>query len=156
MLLQRNNDLSEVGLNSVSDEMCKTTALKKAAIQNKFHLKPSPLVGQVTSVDLSCTHAGIVLADHETVSTWGHGKSGALGILPPRSTSIPIPALRSTDCQIKEVACGAEFTLMLTQQGKVLSCGKGAFGKLGHGDEENRTSPTLVLTKSPLRQKSFV
>lgn len=154
MLLQRNNDLSEIGLNSVSDKMCRSAASQKIVVQNNFHLKPSPVVGQVTSVDLSCTHAAAVLSDNETVSTWGHGKSGALGILPPHCTTIPT-LVTSIDCQIKQIACGAEFTLMMTQQGKVLSCGKGTFGKLGHGDEEDRKSPTLVRTKSLSRQKLF-
>lgn len=145
MLLQRNNDLSEIGLNSVSDKMCRSTALQKIAVQNNFHLKPYPLFGQVTSVDLSCTHAAAVLADNETVTTWGHGKSGVLGILSPHSTTMPT-VVTSIDCQIKQIVCGAEFTLMMTQQGKVLSYGKGTFGKLGHGDEEDRKSPTLINT----------
>ena len=150
MLLQRNNDLSEIGLNSVSDKMCRSTALQKIAVQNNFHLKPYPLFGQVTSVDLSCTHAAAVLADNETVTTWGQRKSGVLGILPPHSTTMPT-VVTSIDCQIKQIACGAEFTLMMTQQGKVLSYGKGTFGKLGHGDEEDRKSPTLVRTRSLAR-----
>lgn len=34
-------------------------------------------------------------------------------------------------CPIKQVACGWDFTIMLTEIGQVLSCGSNAFGQLG-------------------------
>lgn len=38
-------------------------------------------------------------------------------------------------CPIRQVACGWDFTIMLTETGQVLSCGSNAFGQLGvpHG-----------------------
>ncbi|XP_055469472.1 secretion-regulating guanine nucleotide exchange factor isoform X3 [Psammomys obesus] len=38
-------------------------------------------------------------------------------------------------CPIRQVACGWDFTIMLTEKGQVLSCGSNAFGQLGvpHG-----------------------
>ena len=45
---------------------------------------------------------------------------------------------------MKQVTCGSAFTLMLTSEGKVFSCGSGALGKLGHGDEMDKSLPTLV------------
>ncbi|XP_004635012.1 secretion-regulating guanine nucleotide exchange factor [Octodon degus] len=34
-------------------------------------------------------------------------------------------------CPIQQVACGWDFTIMLTESGQVLSCGSNAFGQLG-------------------------
>ncbi|KAJ4772456.1 Regulator of chromosome condensation (RCC1) family with FYVE zinc finger domain-containing protein [Rhynchospora pubera] len=43
-----------------------------------------------------------------------------------------------------EVACGAYHVAVLTASGEVYTWGKGANGRLGHGDTEDRKSPTLV------------
>ena len=42
------------------------------------------------------------------------------------------------------VACGNYFTVFLTDNGLVLTCGHGEFGCLGHGDWLNINSPKLV------------
>lgn len=144
MLLQNEDRVSEVGLMSASEKMCKTTASQRVVVQRSFQLQPSQIAEQVISVDMSCSHAVALEGEKHMVSTWGHVDSGALG-LTQQDISIPTP-LASINCQIKQVACGAEFTLMLTVEGEVFSWGKGAFGKLGHGDEEDRQLPTLITT----------
>ncbi|KAG6607654.1 PH, RCC1 and FYVE domains-containing protein 1, partial [Cucurbita argyrosperma subsp. sororia] len=44
----------------------------------------------------------------------------------------------------EEVACGAYHVMVLTSKNEVYTWGKGANGRLGHGDVEDRKSPTLV------------
>ena len=79
---------------------------------------------------------------------WGHGQNGALGLEEHEAHiehTFPVPMvddlLRS---QATQVACGLDFTLILTRDGEVFSCGSGAFGKLGHGNQENKLLPTKV------------
>ncbi|XP_022975623.1 PH, RCC1 and FYVE domains-containing protein 1-like isoform X2 [Cucurbita maxima] len=44
----------------------------------------------------------------------------------------------------EEVACGAYHVMVLTSKNEIYTWGKGANGRLGHGDVEDRKSPTLV------------
>ncbi|KAF6147910.1 hypothetical protein GIB67_014490 [Kingdonia uniflora] len=52
---------------------------------------------------------------------------------------------------VSEISCGSYHVAVLTSGGEVFTWGKGANGRLGHGDIENRKSPTLVET---LRDRS--
>ncbi|KAJ3703622.1 hypothetical protein LUZ61_007327 [Rhynchospora tenuis] len=45
---------------------------------------------------------------------------------------------------IKEVTCGSYHLAVLTSRSEVFTWGKGANGRLGHGDVEDRKVPTLV------------
>jgi len=46
--------------------------------------------------------------------------------------------------QICALAAWGQQSALLTTKGKVLTWGKGEYGRLGHGDEKNRHYPTLV------------
>jgi alpha-tubulin suppressor-like RCC1 family protein len=45
---------------------------------------------------------------------------------------------------VEEIACGAYHVAVLTSRNEVFTWGKGANGRLGHGDVEDRKTPTLV------------
>ncbi|KAL0363947.1 UNVERIFIED_CONTAM: PH, RCC1 and FYVE domains-containing protein 1, partial [Sesamum angustifolium] len=45
---------------------------------------------------------------------------------------------------VEEIACGAYHVAVLTSKNEVYTWGKGANGRLGHGDIEDRKTPTLV------------
>ncbi|XP_065878029.1 PH, RCC1 and FYVE domains-containing protein 1-like isoform X2 [Euphorbia lathyris] len=45
---------------------------------------------------------------------------------------------------VEEVSCGAYHVAVLTSRSEVYTWGKGANGRLGHGDIEDRKTPTLV------------
>ncbi|RVW24443.1 PH, RCC1 and FYVE domains-containing protein 1 [Vitis vinifera] len=47
---------------------------------------------------------------------------------------------------VEEIACGAYHVAVLTSRNEVYTWGKGANGRLGHGDIEDRKTPTLVET----------
>ncbi|KAL6511948.1 PH, RCC1 and FYVE domains-containing protein 1 [Orobanche gracilis] len=49
----------------------------------------------------------------------------------------------ATDC-VEEISCGAYHVAVLTSKNEVYTWGKGANGRLGHGDIEDRKSPTPV------------
>ena len=78
-----------------------------------------------------------------TLFVWGSGADGQLGtgdtanrLAPTLVAGLPAP--------VRQVAVGAYHTGMVTEAGDLLMCGRGWNGRLGLGDEENRTTPTLV------------
>ena len=147
MLHTEEDSVLEVGLHSVFDQQSRTSSAESVVVENNFHFKPTRICGQAASVSLSYTHSAVVAGDANGVSTWGHGDCGALGLdeylIANFSPPSPI-AVTSISCHVKQVACGGDFTLILTTEGLVYSCGSGAFGKLGHGDEQDKRLPSLV------------
>ncbi|KAL3639641.1 hypothetical protein CASFOL_017548 [Castilleja foliolosa] len=47
-------------------------------------------------------------------------------------------------CYVKEISCGSHHVVALTSTSEVFTWGKGRYGQLGHGDNADRESPTLV------------
>lgn len=47
---------------------------------------------------------------------------------------------------VEEISCGAYHVAVLTSRSEVFTWGKGANGRLGHGDIDDRRTPTLVET----------
>ncbi|KAK4733086.1 hypothetical protein R3W88_007347 [Solanum pinnatisectum] len=45
---------------------------------------------------------------------------------------------------VEEITCGSFHVAVLTSRSEVFTWGKGANGRLGHGDTEDRNSPTLI------------
>ncbi|XP_058195899.1 PH, RCC1 and FYVE domains-containing protein 1-like isoform X1 [Rhododendron vialii] len=45
---------------------------------------------------------------------------------------------------VEQIACGSHHVAVLTSKAEVYTWGKGAKGQLGHGDNEDRSTPTLV------------
>ncbi|XP_057789960.1 PH, RCC1 and FYVE domains-containing protein 1-like isoform X2 [Salvia miltiorrhiza] len=55
----------------------------------------------------------------------------------------------------EEIACGAYHVAVLTSKIEVYTWGKGANGRLGHGDADDRNSPTLVEALKDKQVKSI-
>ncbi|XP_010555025.1 PREDICTED: uncharacterized protein LOC104824622 [Tarenaya hassleriana] len=56
---------------------------------------------------------------------------------------------------VEEIACGAYHIAVLTSRTEVYSWGKGSNGRLGHGDVEDRNTPTLVDALKDKQVKSI-
>ncbi|XP_028798507.1 PH, RCC1 and FYVE domains-containing protein 1 [Neltuma alba] len=56
---------------------------------------------------------------------------------------------------VEEIACGAYHVAVLTSRTEVYTWGKGAHGRLGHGDIEDRNTPTLVEALKDKQVKSI-
>jgi alpha-tubulin suppressor-like RCC1 family protein len=85
--------------------------------------------------------------------TWGScsASRGATGHEPPEfQESWPpgfvIPAPRLLRKHVALVAAGHLHTACISVQGEVFTWGRGAHGRLGHGDDEDRPRPSLVET----------
>ena len=96
-------------------------------------------------------HHSAVVGEDGLLFVWGCGASGQLGtgdevmmtslmgldrLAPTRVAGLPAP--------VRQVAAGYKHTGIVTEAGDLLTCGAGEYGGLGLGDEEDRTTPTLV------------
>ncbi|EEF49567.1 Ran GTPase binding protein, putative [Ricinus communis] len=57
---------------------------------------------------------------------------------------------------VEELDCGAYHVAVLTSRTEVYTWGKGANGRLGHGDTDDRSSPTIVEALKDKQVKSVV
>jgi len=78
---------------------------------------------------------------------WGNGFYGQLGLGDKHNRMVPVRVGAEGsfgESQVLMAACGNVYTLAVTKAGTLWAWGKGAFGKLGHNDENNRLVPTQV------------
>ncbi|ESQ28169.1 hypothetical protein EUTSA_v10019747mg, partial [Eutrema salsugineum] len=94
---------------------------------------------------VACGHSLTVgLTTSGKVFTMGSTVYGQLGN-PTADGKLPclVEDKLTNDC-VEEVTCGAYHVAVLTSRNEVFTWGKGANGRLGHGDMEDRNAPTLV------------
>ena len=86
----------------------------------------------------------MVLTDEGKVLSFGGGGCGQLGHGGERDRYVPkvIEALRGT--RVVAIAAGSYQSMVLTDEGAVLSFGDGWSGQLGHGDEERQLVPKVI------------
>ncbi|XP_077252873.1 PH, RCC1 and FYVE domains-containing protein 1-like [Tasmannia lanceolata] len=105
---------------------------------------------------LACGHSmTIVLTTSGHVFTMGGTVYGQLGN--PQSDG-RVPCLvqdRLVGELVEEISCGAYHVAVLTTRSEVFTWGKGANGRLGHGDIEDRKSPALVEALKDRHVKSI-
>lgn len=83
--------------------------------------------------------------------TWGWGGSlwggiGGLGHGDEKEQPRPklVKSLLDYGCRVASVACGEKHTLILTDDGEVLTCGNGEYGRLGNGGSSDHPTPEPV------------
>mmetsp|Transcript_1612 Transcript_1612/g.5031 ORF Transcript_1612/g.5031 Transcript_1612/m.5031 type:complete len:454 (-) Transcript_1612:444-1805(-) len=103
------------------------------------------LQGQVITV-LDCGFCyNIGLSARGDVFTWGFGKFAQLGHAENRSNqTAPRKVKFFMKRPVRAVAAGQEHSVAVLTTGEVYTWGSGAFGRLGHGDEENQVEPRLI------------
>ncbi|KAF3680726.1 putative microtubule-associated protein RP/EB family member 1B-like [Capsicum annuum] len=106
---------------------------------------------------VACGHSSTVaLTTLGQVYTMGKADYGQLGI--PGSTG-KFPSRvqgKITNCFIEEVACGSFHVVALSSQSELYTWGKGGNGQLGHGDNNDRNTPTLVAALKAKQIKHVV
>ncbi|KAK6265652.1 hypothetical protein QUC31_016489 [Theobroma cacao] len=94
---------------------------------------------------IACGHTmTIALTTSGHVFTMGGTAYGQLG---NPSADGKLPCLvqeRLVGEFVEEISCGAYHVAVLTSRSEVFTWGRGANGRLGHGDTEDRRTPTLV------------
>ncbi|KAL8140042.1 hypothetical protein V2J09_006063 [Rumex salicifolius] len=94
---------------------------------------------------IACGHnMTIALTTSGHIFTIGSNEYGQLGN-PYANEKLPSLVQEKLVCEfVEEITCGADHVAVLTSRGEVFTWGKGANGRLGHGDTEDQKSPTLV------------
>ncbi|KAJ8762952.1 hypothetical protein K2173_023081 [Erythroxylum novogranatense] len=94
---------------------------------------------------VSCGHSltvGLTTSGH--VFTMGSTVYGQLGNRHADGKHSCLVEDKLSGESVEEIACGAYHVAVLTSRNEVYTWGKGANGRLGHGDIEDRKTPTLV------------
>ncbi|KAH1092928.1 hypothetical protein GLYMA_14G034200v4 [Glycine max] len=94
---------------------------------------------------VACGHSlTVALTTSGRVYTMGSPVYGQLGN-PQADGKLPILVEgKLSESFVEEIACGAYHVAVLTSRTEVYTWGKGANGRLGHGDTDDRNTPTLV------------
>ncbi|KYQ94330.1 hypothetical protein DLAC_04627 [Tieghemostelium lacteum] len=97
----------------------------------------------IKSISCGESHT-LALSEQYQVFSWGCNKWGQLGHNDKENRSQPKLLEIQTTAIIKDVNCGSQHSFLLTQFGEVFSFGCGTHGRLGHGDELPRYTPTPI------------
>ncbi|OVA14280.1 FYVE zinc finger [Macleaya cordata] len=108
-------------------------------------------------VQVSCGRMMTVgLTNTGIVCTMGSAAHGQLGNPQVEDKSIAIVEGKLKGEFVKYISSGSYHIAVLTSRGKVYTWGKGANGRLGLGDTEDRNSPTLVEALKERQVESVV
>lgn len=106
---------------------------------------------------VACGHSlTVALTDSGQVFTMGSAVYGQLGYLHAEEGKLPgrVEGELREAC-VEEIASGAFHVAVLTSKSDVYTWGKGANGRLGHGDFADRKTPTLVEALKDKQVKSI-
>eukprot|EP00520_Triparma_pacifica_P000424 CAMPEP_0118642234 /NCGR_PEP_ID=MMETSP0785-20121206/5730_1 /TAXON_ID=91992 /ORGANISM="Bolidomonas pacifica, Strain CCMP 1866" /LENGTH=1049 /DNA_ID=CAMNT_0006533779 /DNA_START=23 /DNA_END=3169 /DNA_ORIENTATION=+ len=94
----------------------------------------------------------LALSSDGSIYAWGLGHDGRLGLgnedtahYPTKISFGPI-----ADQIVTAIACGEMHCLAVTDSRKVFSWGRNYYGRLGHGDSNNRSVPEMIRSLSHL------
>ena len=105
---------------------------------------PSPLGGERAMSVTAGSAQSLALAADGSVWSWGNGWRGMLGHGDEQRQLLPKKVEALAGRRVVAVSAGTLHSLAITADGAVWSWGGGAFGKLGHGDEQQQLLPKKV------------
>ena len=113
--------------------------------QNQWQPKKiEAFAGQsIVAVSAGGDHSFAITADG-AVWSWGGGGEGRLGHGNQQNRQLPKKVEAFAGRRVVTVSAGSFHSLAITADGAAWSWGHGAFGKLGHGDEERQLLPKKV------------
>ena len=86
----------------------------------------------------------LALTADGAVWSWGDGDYGKLGHGDQQEQLLPKKIEALAGQRVVAVSAGAAHSLALTADGAVWSWGRGTYGRLGHGDEQDELLPKKV------------
>ncbi|CAH0559582.1 unnamed protein product [Brassicogethes aeneus] len=87
----------------------------------------------------------LVISKSGAVFGWGKNTKGQLGINDVENKKFPQQLRTLRNIRVRFIACGEEFSMFLTSDGGVFTCGSGMYGQLGHGTKTNEILPRQVV-----------
>jgi E3 ubiquitin-protein ligase HERC4 len=110
--------------------------------------KPT-LIKSLSGIPISfiCCGGNHSFALSKSGAVFGFGKNlfGQLGVNDQFSKCFPTQLRTLRSIGVKFISCGDDFSVFLTHDGGVFTCGNGAFGQLGHGNYSNEILPRKVM-----------
>lgn len=76
---------------------------------------------------------------------WGQNTFGQLGVSDNQSRFYPAHLKTLRSIGVRHISAGEDFSVFLTIEGGVFTCGCGRFGQLGHGSANNEILPRKVI-----------
>jgi E3 ubiquitin-protein ligase HERC2 len=83
--------------------------------------------------------------------------TGKLGHGSEENVTTPtiISSLRNLGVRIVNISAGCEHSAVISEEGKLYTWGHGDGGRLGHGDSEPHSSPTLVTALEDMHVRYY-
>jgi alpha-tubulin suppressor-like RCC1 family protein len=99
-----------------------------------------------------CALTSVACGPYHTIAThasgrafaWGNNNRGQLGLGDFRKQHTPSRVMDLTGKMVVKLSCGAFHTACITEDESVYTWGQGGSGRLGHGNEHDISSPTIV------------
>lgn len=87
----------------------------------------------------------LAISSSGQIFSWGVGEFGRLGHSEENlNKDAPTKITALSDRQIVNASCGTTYSAVITSNGELFTFGQGRFGKLGHGNSDDKPIPTLV------------
>jgi alpha-tubulin suppressor-like RCC1 family protein len=96
----------------------------------------------ITKISAGYKHS-LFLTSNDQVYSCGYNKSGQLGLNSEKQWK-KTPILISGFSNVTEASAGHDYSLFLTSDGHVYSCGYNGPGNLGLGNKDKQITPTLI------------
>ncbi|XP_043466153.1 probable E3 ubiquitin-protein ligase HERC4 isoform X1 [Leptopilina heterotoma] len=113
----------------------------------KKELKPK-LISSLVGIPIAFIACGgyhcIVVSKSGAIFGWGRNNFGQLGLNDTQGRLLPSQLRTLRNSKVRYVSCGEEFSVFLTMDGGVFTCGAGMYGQLGHGSYSNEILPRQV------------
>ena len=91
-----------------------------------------------------CGYHHTLIASENQVYACGTGDHGQLGLGPTVAASIPTSIEVLKGLEVSGLACSRYHCVAMTSRGMLWSWGRGEYGQLGHGDQQNRDVPMAI------------
>ncbi|KAJ0178719.1 hypothetical protein K1T71_005494 [Dendrolimus kikuchii] len=138
--LTNNGDLYAWGANSYGQCGLGTISNKEMTPQPITSLAGIP----IALIACGSNHT-FALSKSGAVFGWGKNTNGQLGLQDRENKCYPAHLKSLRNVKICHVACGEDFTVFLTLDGGVFTCGTGEYGQTGHGTTRDELVPRKVM-----------
>ncbi|XP_014250141.1 probable E3 ubiquitin-protein ligase HERC4 isoform X2 [Cimex lectularius] len=116
----------------------KVKSVKEPTLVSSLNGLPIALIACGANHSFAISKSGAVYG-------WGKNTFGQLGLNSDVDHIYPCQLKTLRSIKVKYISCGEDFSVFLTQDGGVLTCGAGQYGQLGHGSSSNEILPRKVL-----------
>ncbi|KAJ8727556.1 hypothetical protein PYW07_001675 [Mythimna separata] len=140
LALTNNGDLFSWGANSFGQCGLGTMTNKEMIPQQINSLLGVP----IAMIACGSNHT-FALSKSGAVFGWGKNTHGQLGLQDRENKCFPSHLKTLRNVKVCHIACGEDFTVFLTLDGGVFTCGTGEYGQTGHGTTKDELVPRKVM-----------